>query len=79
MQRRRQHLVEAEALGLLLKRHLAYERIEQAALPFHVVVTEMLSGHEIVLSHGSGVNVVVASAAIRRLSASGSRGRRGSR
>jgi NTE family protein len=62
--RTRPHLVEAHALRVLLEKHLTYERIEQALLPLHIVATDMLAGHEVVLSSGPVVNAVLASAAI---------------
>ncbi|OAJ55129.1 alpha/beta hydrolase [Paraburkholderia ginsengiterrae] len=62
--RRRPHLVEATALRKLLEKNLSFARVEQAALPLHIVATEMLSGNEIVLSSGSVVDAVLASAAI---------------
>jgi NTE family protein len=62
--RRRPHLVEATALRKLLDSNLAYSRVEQAALPLHVVATEMLSGRERVMSSGPVVEAVLASAAI---------------
>ncbi|TDN62769.1 patatin-like phospholipase family protein [Paraburkholderia sp. BL10I2N1] len=62
--RTRPHLVESHALRVLLEKHLTYERIEQALLPLHIVATDMLAGHEVVLSSGPVVNAVLASAAI---------------
>ncbi|WP_423382205.1 patatin-like phospholipase family protein [Burkholderia sp. LMG 32019] len=62
--RNRPHLVEADALRLLLERNLPYRRIEQAALPLHIVATDVLSGREVVLSAGPVVDAVQASAAI---------------
>src|SRR5579864_1537010 len=62
--RTRPHLVEAHALRVLLEKHLTYERIEQALLPLHIVATDLLAGHEVVLSSGPVVNAVLASAAI---------------
>ncbi|UUX41836.1 patatin-like phospholipase family protein [Burkholderia contaminans] len=62
--RNRPHLVEADALRLLLEKNLPYRRIEQAALPLHIVATDVLSGREVVLSAGSVVDAVQASAAI---------------
>jgi NTE family protein len=64
MLRRRPHLVEATALRKLLERNLSFARVEQAALPLHIVATEMLSGGEIVISSGPVVDAVLASAAI---------------
>ncbi|MFM0642714.1 patatin-like phospholipase family protein [Paraburkholderia bryophila] len=62
--RRRPHLVEAKALRALLEKNLRYARIEQAALPLHIVATEVLSGNEVVISSGPVVDAVLASAAI---------------
>ncbi len=64
MLRRRPHLVEATALRKLLERNLSFARVEQAALPLHIVATEILSGGEIVISSGPVVDAVLASAAI---------------
>ncbi|KDB10650.1 Patatin [Burkholderia sp. lig30] len=62
--RNRTHLVEARALRVLLEQNLPYRRIEQAALPLHIVATDMLNGREVVLSAGPVVDAVQASAAI---------------
>ncbi|MFM0339873.1 patatin-like phospholipase family protein [Paraburkholderia fungorum] len=62
--RRRPHLVEATALRQLLEKNLSFARVEHAALPLHIVATEMLSGGEIVISSGPVVDAVLASAAI---------------
>jgi NTE family protein len=62
--RRRPHLVEATALRMLLEKNLSFMRVEQAALPLHVVATDVLSGNEIVISSGPVVDAVLASAAI---------------
>ncbi|HTV86013.1 MAG TPA: patatin-like phospholipase family protein [Dyella sp.] len=62
--RRRGHLVESDALRRLLERHLPYQQLEHAALPVHIVASDMLTGHEVVLSSGSVIDAVLASAAI---------------
>jgi len=62
--RNRTHLVEANALRVLLEQNLPYRRIEQAVLPLHIVATDMLNGREVVLSAGPVVDAVQASAAI---------------
>lgn len=62
--RNRPHLVEADALRLLLETNLPYRRIEEAALPLHIVATDVLNGREVVLSAGPVVDAVQASAAI---------------
>jgi len=62
--RRRDHLVNSDGLRHLLERYLPYKRIEDAALPIHLVATDMLTGQEVLLSAGPVVDAVLASAAI---------------
>ncbi|MDB0529459.1 patatin-like phospholipase family protein [Ralstonia solanacearum] len=62
--RRGTHLVDAGGLQRLLSRHFAQTRLEAAPLPLHVVATDMQTGAEVVLSSGSIVQAVLASAAI---------------
>ncbi|WP_042878137.1 patatin-like phospholipase family protein [Cupriavidus necator] len=60
----RGHLVESAGLRGLLTRHFGPRRLEAAELPLHVVATDMQSGAEVLLSSGSIVDAVLASAAI---------------
>ncbi len=60
----RDHSVPAGPLRRLLRRHLEFDRLEEAAIPIHVVATDMLSGQEMRLSSGPAVDAVLASAAI---------------
>ena len=60
----RDHLVDAGPLAKLLKKHLTYRVLEDAAVPVHVVATDVLTGHEVVLSRGPVIPAVLASAAI---------------
>jgi NTE family protein len=60
----REYLVEAHGLRRLLESNLPYQRLEQAAIPIHVVATDLISGDEVVLSSGSAVDAVLASSAI---------------
>ncbi len=60
----RGHLVESLGLKRLLSRHFGESRVEDAALPLHVVATDMHTGAEVVLSSGNIVSAVLASAAI---------------
>ena len=62
--RRRGYLFGNEALRALLERHIPYKLLEQAAIPVHVVATDVLSGEEVVLSEGPVVEAILASAAI---------------
>ncbi len=61
---RRGHLVPAHGLRRLLEAHLPYRQLEDAAVPIHVVATDLRSGDEVVLSKGPVVEAVLASAAI---------------
>lgn len=60
----RDHLVSGGALRKLVARHLELGTLDQAPVPFHVVVTELLSGRELRLSSGDAPEAVMASAAI---------------
>jgi NTE family protein len=61
---RRGHLVESVGLRRLLERHLPYAALEGAALPIHIVASDLVTGDEVLLSRGSVVDAVLASAAI---------------
>ena len=61
---RRGHLVESGGLRRLLERHLPYRDLENAAVPIHVVASDMITGDEVLLSSGPAVDAVLASAAI---------------
>lgn len=58
------NLVPATGLRRLLTRHLGFSRLEDAPIPLHVVATDVLSGHDVLLSSGSAVDAIAASAAI---------------
>jgi len=58
------HLFSNAALRNLLERNLPYERLEQAAVPVHVVTSELRSGRAVVLSGGPAVPSLLASCAI---------------
>lgn len=60
----RDHLVSADRLRALLRRHLNFSRLEDAPLPIQVVATDVISGTEVVLAVGDAVDAVAASAAI---------------
>jgi len=61
---RSDHLVPADNLRALLRRHLTYSRLEDAPVPVQVVATEIATGLEIVLGRGNAVDAVAASSAI---------------
>jgi NTE family protein len=62
--RRRGYLFDNKALRALLERHLHYKLLEDAAIPLHIVATDVLTGAEVVLSQGPVVEAILASAAI---------------
>lgn len=61
---RRDGIVDPAGLRDLLARHLAYGEIEKAAIPLHVVATDLLHGVTVRLSQGPVVEAVLASCAI---------------
>jgi NTE family protein len=60
----RSHLVDPGPLRRLLARVLPAPELGRTALPCHVVATDLTNGEEVVLSGGSTVEAVLASAAI---------------
>jgi len=57
-------LVSPDGLRRLLEEHLPCEELEATAIPVHVIATDFASGGEVVLSRGSAVQALLASAAI---------------
>ncbi|HAM01161.1 MAG TPA: alpha/beta hydrolase [Acidimicrobiaceae bacterium] len=61
----RDHLFETGGLRTLIRRaDFGYERIEDAAVPFHAVATDVASGEAVILSVGSVLDALLASAAV---------------
>jgi NTE family protein len=60
----RRNLVSGGALRRLVARNLLHERLEDLPIPLHVFACDVLTGSEVLLSHGSLVDAVLASAAI---------------
>lgn len=60
----RRSLVPDRGLRSILKRHLGFDRLEDAAVPVHVVAVDAQSGHCEVFSTGPAVDAVLASTAI---------------
>jgi NTE family protein len=61
---RRDHLVSDCGLRRVAARHLQITRLEEAAIPLHLIACDPLSGQEVRLSEGPAVQAVLASAAI---------------
>ena len=61
---RRPALCSNSSMGHLIADHLPFARLEDAAIPVHVVATNLLSGEEVLLSRGDAISAVIASASI---------------
>jgi len=61
---RNNHLIRDRGLRRLLRRHLRFERLEDAPIALHVVATDVLTGVDVQLSQGSAIDAIMASAAI---------------
>jgi NTE family protein len=61
---RANHYVSDSGLRRLLERHVTFDRLEDAQIPFAVVATEVPSGAEVVLQSGPAIDAVLASAAL---------------
>jgi NTE family protein len=60
----RDHSVSAASLRRLLREHVELERFEDAAVPLHIVASDVFSGEEVLLSEGLVLDAVLASTAI---------------
>ena len=61
---RRDHLVSDRGLRRVAARHLRIGRLEDAAIPLHLIAHDPLAGREVRLSAGPAVEAVLAAAAI---------------
>lgn len=60
----RNSVVAPAGLERILRRHLTFDRLEQAPIPVHVVVTDVATGSDVRLSTGSALDAVLASTAV---------------
>jgi NTE family protein len=60
----RNYLVDPSSLEALIAKLLPFQRIEDSALPCHVVATDIYNGHEVCFSAGDAHKAVLASASI---------------
>lgn len=60
----RSNLVPNHGLRRLIKDHLQFPRLQDAPVPLHVVATDVLSCHDVLLSSGDAIDAITASAAI---------------
>jgi NTE family protein len=61
---RARSLCSSDALRRLIRENLSFDRLQDAAIPVHVVATDVGSGQEVLLSDGDPVDAILASAAI---------------
>jgi NTE family protein len=60
----RASLCTHEGLERLVHRYVAFESLEEAPIPVHLVATDLLTGEEVLLSDGDVVSAVLASSAV---------------
>ena len=60
----RDHLVSDRGLRRLARRHMQVVRLEDAAIPLHLVAFDVLSGEEVRLSEGPALEALLAATAI---------------
>jgi NTE family protein len=61
---RREHVVSPSGVEALIRRHIPYVRLEEAAIPIHMMATDVLTGAEVRISGGSVIDALRASTAI---------------
>jgi NTE family protein len=61
---RSNHVISNNSLGQVLRKHLPFERLEEAAVPVHVIATELKTGRAVLMSSGPAVPALLASTAI---------------
>ncbi|GAC1682034.1 MAG: patatin-like phospholipase family protein [Candidatus Dormibacteraceae bacterium] len=61
---RSNHVISNSNLRVLLERNLPFHRLEDAAVPVHVVTTELRTGRAVLMSSGPAVPALLASTAI---------------
>lgn len=61
---RRDFLIPSSGVRKLIEDHLPYRNLQDAALPVHIVTTDIVSGESVVFSEGPAVDAIVASTAI---------------
>jgi NTE family protein len=61
---RRDYVISPSGVEAIIRRHITYERLEDAAIPVHVMATDTLTGAEVRISRGPVVDALRASTAI---------------
>jgi NTE family protein len=61
---RSNHVISSANLRTLLEQHIPYRRLEEAAMPVHIITTELRTGRAFDISSGPAVPALLASTAI---------------
>lgn len=61
---RRAHVISPSGVEAIIRKHINFERLEDAAIPVHVMATDTLTGAEVRISRGSVIDALRASTAI---------------
>jgi NTE family protein len=61
---RRDHVIGAQGLERIVRRHLELEELDDAPIPLHVVAFDLAGGREVRLSSGSALEAILGAAAI---------------
>jgi NTE family protein len=61
---RRDSIISPSSVEAIIRRHITYDRLEDAAIPVHVMATDALTGAEVRISRGPVVDALRASTAI---------------
>jgi NTE family protein len=61
---RSNHVISNASLRNVLEKNMPYERLEESAVPVHVITTELKTGRSVLMSSGPAVPALLASTAI---------------
>jgi NTE family protein len=61
---RSNHVISNASLADVLRKHLPYQRLEEAAVPVHIIATELKTGRAALISTGPAIPALLASTAI---------------
>ena len=61
---RAHHFVPSDGLRKVLKRHVVFDQLEDAIMPFAVLATDAQTGEEVMLQTGPAVDAILASSAL---------------
>lgn len=61
---RTHHFIPSDGLRAILRKHVVFDRIEEAAIPFAVLATDAQTGGEVMMRSGSAIESILASSAL---------------